>query len=230
MSERWYYSRPRLAGIATMAALMADANRGLMRPISEYNVRVMAPPTRSYRGKQARRAAFYHRQRCARLLRRVVRTVEWSGADLSDHMRDALVYGMSAIKVERVEPRFTIDPRTKDMGSMFHVRKVSRAEFESRFLRHVGVDFAEGFEQDWRPTEQERKAAELAERYHRETEAYDRTVCTGPIRDGSVKPIGPHELAMVNRNAIKVREQIMLEAAQHGISRQDMAHAINRNA
>lgn len=95
----------------------------------------------------------------------------------------------------------------------------------------LGVDECrKQYEQEWRPTEQERKAAELAVRYHRETEAYDRTVCTGPIRDGSVMPIGPHELAMVNRNAIKVREQIMHEAAQHGISRQDMARAISRHA
>lgn len=68
------------------------------------NVRVVAPPTRNYRGKQARRAAFYHRQRCARLLRRIVCAVEWPGADLSDHLRDALMYGMSALKVERKVP------------------------------------------------------------------------------------------------------------------------------
>ena len=35
---------------------------------------------------------------------------------------------------------------------------------------------------EWAPTEQERKAVELAERYHLEAEAYDRTVCTGLIR------------------------------------------------
>lgn len=95
----------------------------------------------------------------------------------------------------------------------------------------LGVDeYRKHYEQEWRPTEQERKAADLAARYHRETEAYDRTVCTGQIRDGSVMPIGPHEMALVNRNAIKVREQIMHEAARHDISRQDMAHAISRHA
>lgn len=95
----------------------------------------------------------------------------------------------------------------------------------------LGVDeYRKQYEQEWRPTEQERKAAELVDRYHRETEAYDRTVCTGPIRDGSVMPIGPHEMALVNQNAIKVRKQIMHEAAQHGISPQDMARAISRHA
>ena len=95
----------------------------------------------------------------------------------------------------------------------------------------LGVnEYRKQYEQEWQPTEQERKAAELAERYHRETEAYDRTVCTGPIRDGSVMPIGPHELALVNRNAIKVRAQIMAEAAAAGISAEDMRRAIGRHA
>jgi hypothetical protein len=95
----------------------------------------------------------------------------------------------------------------------------------------LGVDECrEQHEQAWQQTDQERKAAELAERYHRETEAYDRTVCTGPIRDGSVLPIGPHEMALVNRNAIKVRERIMAEAAAAGISTEDMRRAIGRHA
>lgn len=89
-------------------------------------------------------------------------------------------------------------------------------------------EFLKQYEREYRPTEQEFKAVELAERYHRETEAYDRTICTGPIRYGSVMPSCPHEMAMSNRNAIEVRRQIMREAAQHGISRQDMMHAIKR--
>lgn len=86
------------------------------------------------------------------------------------------------------------------------------------------------FEQEWRPTQQESKAAELAERYHRETEAFDRLVCTGPIIKGSIMPNGPHEMAQINRNAIKVRRQILDEAAQHGISAHDMARAISKAA
>lgn len=89
-------------------------------------------------------------------------------------------------------------------------------------------EYRKRYEQEWCPTEKERRTVELAERYHRETEAYDRTICTGPIRDGSVMPNGSHEMALVNRNAIRVREQIMHAAAQHGISQQDMAHAIQQ--
>lgn len=72
------------------------------------------------------------------------------------------------------------------------------------------------------------KAAELADRYYNETEAYDRTVCSGPLRDGSIMPMGPHERALVMRNAGQVREQIKREAEAQGISRQEMAQAIRR--
>lgn len=85
---------------------------------------------------------------------------------------------------------------------------------------------ANKYEQEWQPTEQERKATELAERYHHETEVYDRAVCTGPIRDGSVIPINSREMALIIRNAIEVREQIIAEAARYGIGRRDMARAI----
>jgi hypothetical protein len=84
-------------------------------------------------------------------------------------------------------------------------------------------------EAEWQPTEQDRKAAELAERYHRDTEAYDRLVCTGPIRDGAIMPIDHRELALVNTYASKVREEIMQEAKHYGISRQDMQRAISRH-
>jgi hypothetical protein len=80
---------------------------------------------------------------------------------------------------------------------------------------------------EFRVSELEIKAAELAERYHRETEAYDRTVCTGPIRDGSIVPINQSQFVLVNRNAHKVRKQIMCEAKQYGIDPQDMARAIS---
>lgn len=85
-------------------------------------------------------------------------------------------------------------------------------------------------EQEWQPSEQDLKCVELAERYHRETEAYDRTVCTGPVWRGSVMPANHRELALVNGNAARLRKQIMAEAATHGISAQDMARAIGRMA
>ena len=88
----------------------------------------------------------------------------------------------------------------------------------------------EVFEQEWQPTAQELKTVELAERYHHEAEAYDRTVCTGPVLRGSVMPANHRELALVVGNAGRLRKQIMAEAAMHGISQQDMARAIGRRA
>lgn len=84
--------------------------------------------------------------------------------------------------------------------------------------------------QEWSLCAKEAKADELAKRYHAETETYDRTVCTGPIRDGAVIPITPHEFALVNRNAIKARRRIMDEASCCGISPEEMRRAISRNA
>ena len=95
------------------------------------------------------------------------------------------------------------------------------------------MNFNEFYKQhmcEWELTEQECEAIELAERYHLETETYDRTVCTGPIREGSIMPANSHEAAQINRNAIRVRERIMCEAAAHGINKQDMARAISRAA
>lgn len=49
------------------------------------------------------------------------------------------------------------------------------------------------------PTPAELRAA--AERYVREAEAFDRTICTGPIIDGAIMPASPHERAVISRAA-----------------------------
>jgi hypothetical protein len=54
---------------------------------------------------------------------------------------------------------------------------------------------------DFSATERDQQLQAIAEQYVRETEAYDRTVCTGPIRYGEISPASPRELALVNRNA-----------------------------
>lgn len=87
-------------------------------------------------------------------------------------------------------------------------------------------DLRQLWQQDWEPTEQDRKAGDLAKRYHDEAEAYDRTVCTGPIRDGSIQPANASELANINRHAHQLKRQIILEATAAGISEGDMRRAI----
>ena len=93
----------------------------------------------------------------------------------------------------------------------------------------LGVTRAD-FECEWTPTEKDNKLYELAKRYHDETESYDRTVCTGPIVDGSIQPFGPRQAVLINRNANKVFQQIKEEAARHGIDFAEMWRAIGRHA
>jgi len=54
---------------------------------------------------------------------------------------------------------------------------------------------------DFTLTERDQLLQSIAEQYVRETEAYDRTVCTGPIRHGSIVPVTSRQRALVSRNA-----------------------------
>ena len=93
----------------------------------------------------------------------------------------------------------------------------------------LGVTRAD-FECEWTPTEKENKLQELALRYHAETEAYDRTVCTGPIVHGSIQPYGGRQTVLINQNAQQVFQRIEAEAARHDISRAELWRAIGRHA
>ena len=90
--------------------------------------------------------------------------------------------------------------------------------------------FAAAYTMEWEPTEKDRLLYDLATRYHDETEAYDRTVCTGPIVRGSIQPFRPWEMAAINRNARQVFDRIAQEAARHDISRAELWHAVGRHA
>lgn len=71
------------------------------------------------------------------------------------------------------------------------------------FLReYIGIPWHD-------PKEDALRAA--AKAYHEETEAYDRMVCTGPIHDGMIMPMGPVEMGMIGRNARDTRERIFRE-------------------
>lgn len=50
---------------------------------------------------------------------------------------------------------------------------------------------------------------ELVRQYHERCEAYDRTVCTGPTGRDGVMPATPHERALINLNAQRVRQEIL---------------------
>lgn len=71
---------------------------------------------------------------------------------------------------------------------------------------------------------------DLALRYHSECEAYDRTVCTGPIRNGEILPTTIQEVALVSRNARKVFSDLAQLAHIAGFSHRDLWKEIGRTA
>lgn len=80
---------------------------------------------------------------------------------------------------------------------------------------------------EWQPDPNERALYELAERYHQVTEAYDRTVCTGPIIRGSIMPEWS-QMGLVNRNARKVFNDLLEGAYSLGITAEQLQRAISR--
>lgn len=77
-------------------------------------------------------------------------------------------------------------------------------------------------------TERDQKLHELATRYHTECELYDRTVCTGPMREDSIMPATHREMGLINRNARSVRARIEAEATRDGFTREELARAISK--
>jgi hypothetical protein len=68
----------------------------------------------------------------------------------------------------------------------------------------------------------------LARAYHERTEAYDRTVCTGPIGRDGIMPATPRERGLINRNAGIVMREILHEGQMLGFTLAELRHAIAR--
>lgn len=71
-----------------------------------------------------------------------------------------------------------------------------------------------------------RKMWELAETYHEKTEAFDRIICSGSVKNGSVWPANVYEFRMVNKNANNVHRSILEEASKYDITAEEMQNAI----
>lgn len=67
-------------------------------------------------------------------------------------------------------------------------------------------------------TAPEIKADELAKQYYQDAEAYDRTVCSGPIVNGAIMPNNPRESALVNLNAITLLNKLRNKLPELGIT------------
>jgi hypothetical protein len=68
--------------------------------------------------------------------------------------------------------------------------------------------------------------AALAVEYHQRTEAYDRSVCTGPIRDDGIMPATNEERRSINGNALRVRAEMLERAVELGFTERHLQKAI----
>lgn len=82
----------------------------------------------------------------------------------------------------------------------------------------------------WTPSPEEKRLRELAREYHERTEAYDRTICTGPIGRGGIMPATIDQQALINRHAGTVRDELGIEAARQGFSPKQWREAISNAA
>ncbi|MDD0985347.1 MULTISPECIES: hypothetical protein [Pseudomonas] len=87
--------------------------------------------------------------------------------------------------------------------------------------------FADQYLCTFRLTPAEAALRQAAERYVSEAEAYDRTVCTGPIGKDGILPATPRERAQINRNANFLLTRIAGEHA-HLFSRSELLREIGR--
>lgn len=80
----------------------------------------------------------------------------------------------------------------------------------------------------------DRVLVELADEFHRRTEAFDRTVCTGPMTQNGVMPANHREGAVINANAQRIRRELVDRAVQAGFTeaqfKEAMMHSIRRGA
>lgn len=90
----------------------------------------------------------------------------------------------------------------------------------------MNTAFANLYQSDFTPTESERRLSAAAEQYVVETEAYDRIVCTGPIKYGSIMPTNSYERRLVNRNAIRAMDRLCTQHPE--FTRQQILREITR--
>jgi hypothetical protein len=89
-------------------------------------------------------------------------------------------------------------------------------------------DYHRDFMCDWTPSPMDDLLRKLADEYHERTEAYDRTVCSAKLRDGTAMPVTPRELGLINRNALMVLRELEGRAVASGADRKALMDAIRR--
>jgi hypothetical protein len=71
---------------------------------------------------------------------------------------------------------------------------------------------------DWKHDPLFRQAVDLWHEYYDRCERFDRSVCTGPIRNGSILPGDARELGIIGRNARREMTRTARLAHEAGIS------------
>lgn len=87
-------------------------------------------------------------------------------------------------------------------------------------------EFKQGILGEYPHSETEMKLRDLAQEYHDRTEAFDRTVCTGPIWHGGIMPANGQERSLINKHAKEVRDMIYREALKLGFTTKRIREAI----
>lgn len=90
----------------------------------------------------------------------------------------------------------------------------------------MNTAFSNLYQSDFTPTESERRLSAAAEKYVVETEAYDRSVCTGPIRHGGIMPATSREIVLVNRNAKRAMDHLCMQHPE--FTRRQILHEVSR--
>ena len=68
----------------------------------------------------------------------------------------------------------------------------------------------------------------LAQQYHEDTERFDRSICTGPVFDGSIRPANHRERLIINRHAQELRRRLVQEAIRYGYTSMQFQEAVRR--
>lgn len=74
----------------------------------------------------------------------------------------------------------------------------------------------------------EQKLHGFAKEYHDRCEAYDRTVCSGPVGRDGILPANHIEVGQINRNALTVLDDVAKRAEREGFTRDEIQRAISR--
>ena len=75
--------------------------------------------------------------------------------------------------------------------------------------------------------EEAEKLQALVVEYHTRTEAYDRSVCTGPIRSDGIMPATVEERKLIGANARQIFNELSAEAIRQGFAVSELQKGIS---